>query len=80
MKNVLYIAIVAACLNALLSVVVPCALEKSSNSLLVSIRDNYAKRHESILISSIVVAIVIYMAMELTPEIMERTPNLANLF
>ena len=78
----LQLAIIAAVLNAILSLILPCALSKTNIPLLDKIRIAYEKRHESLLVSSIVVGLIVYAAAEIAPSIIKQKEelNLDQLF
>jgi hypothetical protein len=79
MNNSLFVALVAAALSSLLSVVLPCALKSQSQPFVVSVRNMFQRRRESLLVSAVVVAVVVYASMELAPEVRSNIPaGLAN--
>lgn len=75
MENSLFVALVAAALSTILSVVVPCALKRTSQPLLLEVREMFNRRRESLMVSGAVVAVVVYAAMELAPEVRPVIPK-----
>ena len=68
----LYVAIIAAVVNAILTLILPCLLNNSNLPILVKIRNAYNKRHESIIISSVIVALIVYISIELAPHLLNK--------
>ena len=57
------IAFVAGLLNMLLSVIVPCMLNKTNEPILLQVKKVFETYRQQILISSMIVAIVTYLAL-----------------
>jgi hypothetical protein len=79
MKN-LNIAIVAAMLNVVLSLVIPSLLKDSHLPLADKVKKNYECSRSSIMVSSVLVMIFVYLSLELTPWVETNVfQNLAKL-
>lgn len=63
MNNTLYISLIAAVLNAILSVVVSCVVKKSDNNLLEMIRDEFSNNRKNLIKSGLVTGIVVYITL-----------------
>ena len=63
MNTNLYITIVAAVLNAILSVLVSCLTTKSDSNLIEMIRSEFTKKRKELIKSSLVTAIVVYFTL-----------------
>lgn len=81
MKN-LNIAIVAAMINLVLSLVLPSLLKNSQLPLVDKIKKNYECNRGSIMVSSVLVVIFVYLALQLTPwvetTVFQRLARLSN--
>jgi hypothetical protein len=69
MSECVIIAIVGALINMILSLLIPCLFKNTQQPILVSIKKVYAAHKQSIIISTIIVFITIYLALKLTPEL-----------
>jgi phosphotransferase system glucose/maltose/N-acetylglucosamine-specific IIC component len=65
----IFIALVGALLNMSLSVTVPCLLKKTDQPFLIQVKKVFETNRQVILTSSIIVAITIYLALKISPEI-----------
>lgn len=79
MDKHLFIALVGGLVNAGLSTAVPCLINKNDNSFFGEMRKVYANNKQTILTSSIVIVITIYIALKLAPTIKPIISNLAAL-
>ena len=64
----LLIAVLAGVINMVLSVVVPCLLKSSNQPFLVSVKKVFQTNRNLILLSSITVGIMVYLALALAPS------------
>jgi galactitol-specific phosphotransferase system IIC component len=64
-------ALLGAVINMVLSVVIPCLINKSQQPLLQQIKEVYDSNRKLIVVSSLIIAITIYMAIEFAPEVKE---------
>jgi galactitol-specific phosphotransferase system IIC component len=64
-------ALLGAVINMVLSVVIPCLINKSQQPLLQQIKEVYDSNRKLIVVSSLIIAITIYMAIEFAPEIQD---------
>jgi hypothetical protein len=69
MSECLIIALVGALINMILSLVVPCIIKDSQVPILVNIKKVYTTHKQTILTSSVIVFITIYLALKLTPTL-----------
>lgn len=75
MEPEFFIALVGALVNMVLSVIVPCLLKKSDQSFLVDIKKVFQTNREVIFASSLIVAITIYLALTISPELQALTED-----
>jgi hypothetical protein len=76
MDNHILIACTGALLNMALSVSVPYLIGKSKQPFLKNIKEVYNLHKQLIVTSSLIVALIIYLALKITPD---TTPNLHEL-
>lgn len=69
MDITIFIAILGGLINALLSVVVPTLLKGSEQNFLKQIEDVFKTNRKLIITSSLIVAITIYLALQITPDV-----------
>jgi len=74
MDNHLLVSLVGALVNAVLVLVVPCVLQKTNLPYSDRISKAFGKNREVIISSSVVVAVVIYISLNITPTIKQETP------
>jgi len=67
MSECLIIALVGALINMILSLLVPCIIKESQAPILVNIKKVYATHKQTIITSSVIVFITIYLALKITP-------------
>jgi len=65
----IFVAIIGALVNMLLSVTIPCLLKKSDQPFLNDMKKVFQSNREVIIASSLIVAITIYLALKVAPEI-----------
>ena len=85
MDEHLLIAIVAAVLNMILSVLVPCALKKSDVPFLVNIRNTFDTHREMLISSSLLVGVIVFISLKALPtvkvemnDVLSRLASLSN--
>jgi len=82
MDEHIYIALIASLVNLILSILIPCALKDSKN-ILGGIRSTMVQHRTSLLSSSVLVAIIVYISLKAGPVVKNEMPdyirNLANL-
>jgi len=69
MDSDLFIALVGALVNMILSVTIPCLLKKSENKFLKDVQKVFQNNREVIITSSVIVAITIYLALKVSPDL-----------
>jgi len=72
------IALVGALINIMLSVIIPCIIKKSDNSMMNDMKQVYKTNRELIFSSSIIIGITIYLALEFTPQLKEVFDSLVD--
>ena len=82
MDEHIFVALIAALVNLVLSIVVPCAL-KGYDNFLPEVRMMLERNRAALLTSSVLTAVVVYLALKTTPMIKSELPdsvlNLARL-
>ena len=82
MNDNLFIALVAALVNLILSIIVPCAL-KNNRNILPQVRSMLENNRSALLTSSGLVFVIVFIALSITPGIKSEIPDsvlrLANL-
>jgi len=79
MDEHIYVALVAALVNLILSILVPCALKDSKN-ILPQIRIMLEQHRATLLTSSVLVAVIVYLSLKSAPIIKKELPDsIANL-
>jgi len=68
MDEHIYIALIAALVNLVLSILVPCAL-KDSNNILPQVRMMLEQHRATLLTSSVLVAVMVYIALKAAPVV-----------
>lgn len=79
MDSHLFIALTGGLINAALSSAVPCLINKSDVPLLMEMRKVYETNRQTIISSSLVIVITIYLALKLAPSLRPMLSNLASL-
>jgi phosphotransferase system glucose/maltose/N-acetylglucosamine-specific IIC component len=75
----IFIALVGALLNMGLSVTVPCLIKKTEQPFLTQIKKVFETNRQVILTSSLIVAITIYLALKVAPEIQPSFTDLTGI-
>jgi hypothetical protein len=68
MDEHIYIALIAALVNLVLSILVPCALKDSKN-ILPQVRMMLEQHRATLLTSSVLVAVIVYIALKAAPVV-----------
>jgi phosphotransferase system glucose/maltose/N-acetylglucosamine-specific IIC component len=79
MDSHIFIALVGALVNAGLSVTVPCLVKNSEQPFLKQIKQVFDTNRQVIITSSLIVAITIYLALQIAPEIQPTFSELTGL-
>lgn len=69
MSECVLIALVGAFINMILALIIPCLLNNTKQPILESIKKVYASHKQSIITSSVIVFITIYLAVKITPQL-----------
>ena len=64
-----FVALVGALLNMILSVTIPCLLKRSKQPFLNDVKKVFQTNREVIIASSLIVAITIYLALRVSPDL-----------
>lgn len=75
----IFIALVGALLNMGLSVTVPCLIKKTEQPFLTQVKKVFEINRQVILTSSLIVAITIYLALKVAPEIQPSFSDLTGI-
>lgn len=73
MSEHIFIAIIAALVNLVLSIIVPCALKNSQN-LLPEIRKMLEHHRATLITSSVLVAVIVFIALTVAVEVKPMLP------
>ena len=68
LDRTVYLALFAAVVNIVLSHVVPCAVSSKNRGLIKEIRDEFARNKGSMMVSSVVVGIIVWFALNYESE------------
>ena len=68
LDRTVYMALFAALVNVVLSHIVPCAVSSQNRGLIKEIRDEFARNKGSMMISSVVVGIIVWFALNYESE------------
>jgi hypothetical protein len=83
MDEHILIALIAALINLILAVLVPCVLNKSNSSMLDNAKALFNQQKHMLVSSSVLVAVVVYLSLKAAPvvksELSETLLNLAQL-
>ncbi len=75
----IFIALVGALLNMSLSVTVPCVLKKTDQPFLTQVKKVFETNRQVILTSSLIVALTIYLALKVSPDVQPLFTSLTGL-
>lgn len=75
----IFIALIGALLNMLLSVTVPSILNKTERPFLMDVKKVFEVNRQVILTSSLIIAITIYLALKVTPELLPSFTNITDI-
>jgi len=80
MHEHIFVAVIAALVNLLLSVLVPCALKKTDIPLLTEVKKMFGQHKEMLLTSSVLVGVIVFLALQTAPVVKQELPEyLTNL-
>ena len=81
--DLIFIAVIAGLVNLLLSVLVPCALKQTNQSMALEVRRMFDQHREMLVTSSLLTAVIVYIALKAAPTVRSELPeglvNLASL-
>lgn len=75
----LVIALIAALLNALLASTVPCLLNKYEGPMITEVKNVYKNNKQVIITSSLIIAVTVYLALNVFDEVKSDLSNLSFL-
>lgn len=78
MHEHIFIAIIAALVNLLLSVLVPCALKQSEQPLLLEVKKLFNLHRDMLLTSSVVTGVIVFLALQVEPIVKQELPMSLN--
>jgi len=73
MSQHIFIAIIAALVNLVLSVIVPCALKNNQN-ILPEVRKMLEQHRATLISSSVLVAVIVFIALTVSDEVKPMLP------
>jgi len=76
--NVL-VAVVAGVLNLILSLLVPCALNRNNLPYVENVNRMFVQHREMLVTSSLLVAVIVYLALLVSPNVDVQLQNLLSL-
>lgn len=76
----LFIAIIAALVNLVLSILIPCALKKTEAPLLTEVKKMLNQHREMLLTSSVLVGVIVYLALQTASVVQTEMPQVYRLF
>jgi hypothetical protein len=76
----IFIAIIAALVNLVLSILVPCALKKTNVPLLTEVKKMLTQHREMLLTSSLLVGVIVYLALQTASVVQDEMPQIYRLF
>ena len=76
----LFIAIIAALVNLVLSILIPCALKKTDVPLLTEAKKMLKQHREMLLTSSVLVGVIVYLALQTASIVQTEMPQFSRLF
>ena len=82
MDRALLIALIAAMINIMLSVIVPCAIKKTkSRTFMREVKKTFLVHRQVLLTSTILTAVMVYFSVKIEPEVRKTGINqLMNFF
>jgi phosphotransferase system glucose/maltose/N-acetylglucosamine-specific IIC component len=75
----IFIALIGALLNMALSVTVPCLINKTEQPFLTQVKKVFETNRQVILTSSLIVAITIFLALKVAPQIQPSFSDLTGI-
>jgi hypothetical protein len=79
MNRNLFIALVGALLNAMLTVLIPCFMGKTDQEFLKNVKAVYRANKDLVLTSSLIIAITIYLALEYHTDVAVAINDLSEM-
>ena len=79
MSQHLVTAVVAALVNLVLSLLVPCVLRRTHNSLLTQVKQFFEDHRHMLITSSVLVGVIVYLALLSVPSFNTATGSIQNL-
>jgi phosphotransferase system glucose/maltose/N-acetylglucosamine-specific IIC component len=69
MDSHIFVAVIGALINMVLSTIIPCLVNKTDMPILAQVRKVFETNRQVILTSSLIVGITIYLALKVAPEL-----------
>ena len=80
MHEHIFLAVIAALVNLLLSIVVPCGLKKTNVPFLLEVKKMFGQHKEMLITSSVLVGVIVFLALQAAPVVKQELPDyLTNL-
>lgn len=74
LDRTMYIALFAALVNVVLSHIVPCAISSENQGMIREIRDEFSRNKSTIVVSSVVIGIIVYIALNYEKDFRTMVP------
>ena len=75
MHEHIFIAVIAALVNLLLSVLVPCMLKQSEQPLLLEVKKLFNQHRDMLLTSSVLTGVIVFLSLQAAPIVKEELPS-----
>ena len=75
LDRVMYIALFAALINVVLSHIIPCAVSSDNKGIVREIRDEFSRNKSTIVVSSIVVGIIVWVTLNYEKDFRSVVPS-----
>jgi hypothetical protein len=75
MSDHVFIAVVAALVNLILSVLVPCMLKKQDQPMLVQVKKMFDQHREMLITSSVLVGVIVFLSLKAAPTVRSELPE-----
>ena len=75
MANVLFVALVAALVNTVLTLVLPCAFKNTNLPFITRLRDAFASNRDVLVTSNLVVGVVVFITLHVSQTVRLSVPT-----
>lgn len=74
MADVLFVALVAALVNTVLTLAVPCVFKNTNLPFVTRLRDAFAKNRDVLVTSNLVVGVVVFVTLHVSQSVRQAVP------